>query len=67
MTWFKAGQDGVGRTALPASDWREFIARQFRQRGTTLNEAGIEALLATADLVPYDVRASRTSYGTMPS
>jgi hypothetical protein len=41
---------------IPASDWREFITRQFRKRGRTLNEAGIEALLTTADLIPYDVQ-----------
>src|SRR5215471_4929532 len=41
---------------IPASDWREFITRQFRKRGRALNEAGIEALLATADLIPYDVQ-----------
>ena len=41
---------------IPAGDWKEFITRQFRKRGRTLNEAGIEALLATADLIPYDVQ-----------
>jgi len=41
---------------IPASNWREFITRQFRKRGRTLNEAGIEALLASADLIPYDVQ-----------
>ena len=41
---------------IPANDWREFITRQFRKRGRTLNEAGIEVLLATADLIPYDVQ-----------
>lgn len=41
---------------IPASDWREFITRQFRKRGRTLDRSGIEAVLATADLIPYDVQ-----------
>jgi uncharacterized protein len=41
---------------IPASDWKDFIARQFRKRGRTLEERGLETLLATADLIPYDVQ-----------
>jgi uncharacterized protein len=41
---------------IPAADWREYIARQFDKRGRTLDEPGLETLLATADLIPYDVQ-----------
>lgn len=41
---------------IPASDWKEFIARHFRRRGRKLNEEGLETLLSTADLIPYDVQ-----------
>ena len=41
---------------IPASDWKGFIARHFRKRGRTLEERGLETLLATADLIPYDVQ-----------
>jgi len=41
---------------IPASDWQEFITRQFRKRGRTLDEQGLETLLTTADLIPYDVQ-----------
>jgi hypothetical protein len=41
---------------IPAEDWRAFIARQFGKRGRRLEEKGMEMLLATADLIPYDVQ-----------
>ena len=41
---------------IPATDWKEFIARQFRRRGRTLDEGSLETLLSTADLIPYDVQ-----------
>jgi hypothetical protein len=41
---------------IAASDWREFISRQFRKRSRTLDEGGTEALLTIADLIPYDVQ-----------
>lgn len=41
---------------IPADDWKEFITRQFRRRGRTLDEKGMETLLSTADLIPYDVQ-----------
>lgn len=41
---------------IPASDWEEFIARQFAKRGRKLDEQAIETLSATADLIPYDVQ-----------
>ena len=41
---------------IPASDWKEFIARQFGSRGRKLNDHAMETLLATADLIPYDVQ-----------
>jgi hypothetical protein len=41
---------------IPAKDWKEFIARHFRKRGRTLDDRGLETLLASADLIPYDVQ-----------
>ena len=41
---------------IPASDWKAFITRHFRRRGRTLDDAGLELLLSTADLIPYDVQ-----------
>ena len=41
---------------IPASDWKNFITRHFRRRGRILDEAGLELLLSTADLIPYDVQ-----------
>lgn len=41
---------------IPANHWKEFIARQFRRRGRKLDVQGLEAILAAADLIPYDVQ-----------
>src|SRR5580693_5546691 len=41
---------------IPAEDWKAFITRQFGKRGRKLDEQGMEALLTTADLIPYDVQ-----------
>jgi len=41
---------------IPATDWKDFITRHFRKRGRTLEEQGLETLLASADLIPYDVQ-----------
>jgi hypothetical protein len=41
---------------IPAKDWKDSIARHFRKRGRTLDEQGFETLLASADLIPYDVQ-----------
>jgi hypothetical protein len=41
---------------IPASDWKEFIARQFARRRRKLDESALDALLAIADLIPYDVQ-----------
>jgi uncharacterized protein len=41
---------------IPASDWRDFIARQFGKRGRKLDEQAIDTLLNAADLIPYDVQ-----------
>jgi len=41
---------------ISAADWRDFIVRQFRKRERTLDNAGVEALLTAADLIPYDVQ-----------
>ena len=41
---------------IPAVDWKEFISRNFRRRGRALDEAGLETLLASSDLIPYDVQ-----------
>jgi hypothetical protein len=41
---------------IPAADWKDFITRQFRSRGRTLDDKGLETLLQIADLIPYDVQ-----------
>jgi uncharacterized protein len=41
---------------IPADDWKEFIRHQFRKRGRRIEERAMEALLVTADLIPYDVQ-----------
>jgi len=41
---------------IPAKDWKESITRHFRKRGRTLDDPGLEMLLASADLIPYDVQ-----------
>jgi hypothetical protein len=41
---------------IPAKDWKESITRHFRKRGRTLDLPGLETLLASADLIPYDVQ-----------
>src|ERR1700722_6647583 len=41
---------------IPAKDWKDFITRHFRKRGRTLDDSGLETLLASADLIPYDVQ-----------
>ena len=41
---------------IPAKDWKDSITRHFRNRGRTLEDSGLEALLASADLIPYDVQ-----------
>jgi len=41
---------------IAASDWKEFIVRQFRKRGRNLDDDGMDALLRSADLIPYDVQ-----------
>jgi uncharacterized protein len=41
---------------IPAADWRAYISRQFAKRERRLDEAAMEGLLATADLIPYDVQ-----------
>jgi hypothetical protein len=41
---------------IPAKDWKDFITRHFRKRGRTVDDPGLETLLASADLIPYDVQ-----------
>lgn len=41
---------------IDAADWKEFISRQFRKRGRSLEDAAMDALLKAADLIPYDVQ-----------
>jgi len=41
---------------IAASDWTEFITRQLRRRGRTLDDAAMQALLDAANLIPYDVQ-----------
>jgi len=40
---------------ITANDWKDSITRHCRKRGRTLDEAGLETLLASADLIPYGV------------
>jgi hypothetical protein len=41
---------------IPATDWKDYITRHFRKRGRMLDEQGLETLLNSADLIPYDVQ-----------
>ena len=41
---------------IPAKDWKDSITRHFRKRGRTLDDPGLETLLASSDLIPYDVQ-----------
>jgi hypothetical protein len=41
---------------IPAKNWKDSITRHFRNRGRTLDDPGLETLLASADLIPYDVQ-----------
>jgi uncharacterized protein len=41
---------------IPAKHWKDFITRHFRKRGRMLDDPGLETLLASADLIPYDVQ-----------
>jgi uncharacterized protein len=41
---------------IPAEAWQNFITRQFAKRGRKMSREAIEKLLATADLIPYDVQ-----------
>jgi uncharacterized protein len=41
---------------IPADDWKHFIVRALSRRGRTIDARGLEALLAAADLIPYDVQ-----------
>jgi AAA+ ATPase superfamily predicted ATPase len=53
--FYKAGPQ-VHLDKISAADWTEFIVRQFRKRERALEDAGVDALLAAADLIPYDVQ-----------
>ena len=51
----KAGpQMFLGKIA--AADWKAYIDRKFGERGRRLEEGAMDALLAAADLIPYDVQ-----------
>jgi hypothetical protein len=41
---------------IPTKDWKDSITHQFRKRGRSLDGPGLETLLASADLIPYDVQ-----------
>ena len=41
---------------IPAEPWKEFIQAQFARRGRKVADDAIQQLLATADLIPYDVQ-----------
>ena len=41
---------------IASKDWSGFILGHFRQRGRTLDDDALQALLSAADLIPYDVQ-----------
>ncbi|HEX4308656.1 MAG TPA: hypothetical protein VHZ25_01445 [Acidobacteriaceae bacterium] len=41
---------------IPAAEWKVFISGQFARRGRRLEEGALDGVLATADLIPYDVQ-----------
>jgi hypothetical protein len=41
---------------IPAAEWKVFISGQFAKRGRRLEEGALDLVLATADLIPYDVQ-----------
>ena len=41
---------------IPAKDWKDSITRHFRKRSRMLDEQALDILLASADLIPYDVQ-----------
>src|SRR6202034_1415541 len=41
---------------IPAAEWKVFINGQFAKRGRRLEEGALEVVLASADLIPYDVQ-----------
>ncbi len=41
---------------IPAKDWKVFVLEQFARRHRTLTVAALDRLLASADLIPYDVQ-----------
>jgi len=53
--FYKAGPQ-MFLDKIPAKDWKDFISYHFRKRGRTLDGPGLETLLTSADLIPYDVQ-----------
>ncbi len=41
---------------IPAPEWKAFITERFQALRRKITDPAIEALLATADLIPYDVQ-----------
>ena len=41
---------------IPSREWKDFILRHFRRRGRALADDALQALLETADSIPYDVQ-----------
>jgi hypothetical protein len=41
---------------IPASEWKTFIRHHFGRRGRSVDDAAVEEILTTADLIPYDVQ-----------
>ncbi|HEY1500232.1 MAG TPA: hypothetical protein VGF88_11690 [Acidobacteriaceae bacterium] len=41
---------------IPAAEWKVFIGGHFARRGKRLQEGALDVMLATADLIPYDVQ-----------
>jgi len=41
---------------IPEDAWKEFIVRQFAKKRRKVDEGGLDALLAIANVIPYDVQ-----------
>ncbi len=53
--FYKAGPQ-MFLDKISAEHWGEFILRQFRKRGRTVDDKALQGLLSSADLIPYDVQ-----------
>ncbi len=53
--FYKAGPKYV-LEKIPAPEWNAFVSGQFQALGRKITDQALAALLATADLIPYDVQ-----------